>query len=69
MSSNDEFKIQPHPQDNHSNTPASGGPTSLKEGAIASNPGPRILDNETASKLEKPNSKEEQAKISASLNK
>ena len=36
------------------NTPIGSGPAQQSEGAAKANPGPRILDNETASKLEAP---------------
>lgn len=59
MSSNNkdgeqQFTIQPHPQDNHSNTPQATGPSSAKESALSGKPGPTMLDSESASKLEAP---------------
>lgn len=49
-----QFTIQPHPQTSHSNTQEPNQPTSSLQGALAGNPGPVVVDGQTASKLETP---------------
>jgi hypothetical protein len=64
-----KFTIQPHPQDNHSNTNAPFQPANATQAALSGTPGPVVIDSATASKLEAPKSKEELAQLSAKLNK
>lgn len=63
-----KFTIQPHPQDNHSNTGNVRDPNAV-QAALSGNPGPAVIDPAMASKLETPKSKEELAQLSAKLNK
>ena len=64
-----KFTIQPHPQDNHSNTETPFQPANATQAALSGTPGPAVIDSATASKLETPKSKEELAQLSAKLNK
>ncbi|KAL4400254.1 hypothetical protein ACI68E_003170 [Malassezia pachydermatis] len=68
--SDPSFSIQPHPaKSNDPNATTGQAPTDAASGTVQANPGPRILDTQTASQLEKPLSDEELQKRSEELNK